>query len=331
MSGLQKVIKYCAMAFAIFLSVVIFGAIIAAVTGVATGIAGVHYLTEEKERINLSEQYTEDEIAELGLKNILVDCNARITVQRGQVLSVEALNVTEDYKIRCSNGKLSVLQEKNDFNIRFNWTWGDWEEREKEQVIVTIPEGFVPNQLVIHSGSGKVSVSEVVSGRMELDSGSGSVDITGVTTDVLRMDSGSGRVSLNDVNAMESLLKTGSGSVKGENVSLGRLSVNSGSGAIELIRLVAEDVEVDSGSGAVEFSGKLTGECTFETGSGSASVSIDGEEKEYLVEAECGSGTFRINGKKVEDGSYGNNVKGALIFDAGSGSVNVSFNTPAEE
>lgn len=331
MSGLQKVIKYCAMAFAIFLSVVIFGAIIAAVTGVATGIAGINYLTEEKERINLSEQYTEDEITELGLKNILVDCNAHITVQRGEVLSVEALNVTEDYKIRCSNGKLSVLQEKNDFNIRFNWTLGDWEEREKEQVIVTIPESFVPNQVVIHSGSGKVSVTDVTSDRMELDSGSGSVDIAGVTTDTLRMDSGSGRVSLNGVNVTESFLDTGSGSVKGEDVSLGRLSVKSGSGAIELVRLVAEDVIVDSGSGSIEFEGKLTGECKFETGSGSATVSIDGAEEEYLVEAECGSGTFRINGKKVEDGSYGRNVKGSLFFDAGSGSVNVSFNTPAEE
>lgn len=331
MSGLQKVIKYCAMAFAIFLSVVIFGGIIAAVTGVATGIAGINYLTEEQKRINLSEQYTEEEIKELGLQNILVDCNAYITVRRGDVLSVEALNVTEDYKIRCSNGKLSVLQEKKNFSIRFNWIMKDWDASVQEQVIVTIPENFMPNQMVIHSGSGKVFVSEVTSDRMELDSGSGSVEIADVTTDKLRIDSGSGRVSLTKVNATESVLETGSGSVKGEDTSLGKLSVNSGSGAVELIRVIAEDVVVDSGSGSVEFEGKLTGACTFETGSGAASVAIDGAEEEYLVEAECGSGTFRINGKKVKDGSYGENVKGALFFDAGSGSVNVTFNTPAEE
>lgn len=331
MSGLQKVIKYCAMAFAIFLSVVIFGAIIAAVTGVATGIAGVTYLTEEKERINLSEQYTETEITELGLQNILVDCNAYITVRRGDVLSVEATNVTEDYKIRCSNGKLSVLQEKKDFFIGFGWTFGDWDTREQEKVIVTIPESFVPNQLVIHSGSGKVSVTEVTSDRMELDSGSGSVEMADVKVDTLRVDSGSGKVSLAGVDATESVLDTGSGSVKGENVSLGKLRVNSGSGAVRLTGLTAENVEVDSGSGSVEFAGKLTGDCEFETGSGSATVAIDGAEEEYLVEAECGSGAFRINGKKMEDGSYGKNVKGSLFFDSGSGSVDVTFNTSMEE
>lgn len=327
MSGLQKVIKYCAMAFAIFLSVVIFGAIIAAVTGVATGIAGVHYITEERERINLSEKYTEAEIAELGIQDLLIDCNAYITVQRGDELSVVATNVTEDYKIRCSNGKLSVLQEKKNIVIGF----GDWNIREKEEVLVTIPESFEPEQVVIRSGSGKVSVSEVTSDRMELDSGSGAVDMTDVKTETLRVDSGSGKMYLNRITATESDLDTGSGSVKGDNVSLGRLRVISGSGAVRLTDLTAENVKVDSGSGSVEFAGRLTGDCEFETGSGSATVAIDGEEEEYLVEAECGSGAFRINGKKMEDGRYGKNVKGSLFFDAGSGSVDVTFNTPAAE
>lgn len=330
MNGLQKVIKYCAMAFAIFLSVVIFGSIIAAITGVATGIAGINYLTEDKERINLSEQYTETEIEALKLQNILVDCNAYITVQRGDVLSVEATNVTEDYKIKCAGGKLSVVQEEKDFE-GFRFIIGNWDKEMQEQVVLTIPESFVSNQVVIHSGSGKVSVTEVTAERMELDSGSGSVEIADVTADTLRVDSGSGKVSLNGVNATESVFITGSGSVKGEDVSLGKLNVNSGSGAVRLRNLTARDVRLDSGSGAVELAGIITGDCEFETGSGSTTVAVDGEKEEYLVEAECGSGAFRINGKKMEDGSYGKNGKGSLFFDAGSGSVDVTFNTPVGE
>ena len=49
------------------------------------------------------------------------------------------------------------------------------------------------------------------------------------------------------------------------------------------------------------------------------------------MKAECGSGTFRINGKKVDDGSYGSNLKGEMIIDSGSGSVNVEFNTSVDE
>lgn len=330
MNGLQKVIKYCAMAFAIFLSVVIFGSIIAVVTGVATGIAGINYLTEDKERIDLSEQYSETEIAELGLQNILVDCNAYITVQRGDVLSVEATNVTEDYKIKCANGKLSVVQEDNDFE-GFRFVIGNWDKEMQEQVVLTVPESFTAKQIAIHSGSGRVSVSEVTSERLELDSGSGAVEISDVTADSLYVDSGSGRVSLTGVNATESAFNTGSGSVKGEDVSLGKLKVNSGSGAVRLMELTAKDVMLDSGSGSVELAGIITGTCEFETGSGSTIVAIDGAEEEYLVKAECGSGAFRINGKKKEEGSYGKNVKGSLFFDAGSGSVDVTFHTPSAE
>ena len=59
MNGVQKVIKYCAMAFAVFLSVVILGTIVTVVLGVTTGIAGVNAITgEDKERINLSERYS---------------------------------------------------------------------------------------------------------------------------------------------------------------------------------------------------------------------------------------------------------------------------------
>lgn len=324
-------IKYCAMAFAIFLSVVIFGSIIAAVTGVAAGVAGVTYLTEEEDRVDLFEQYTEQDIAELGIKSVLVDCNAHITVQRGEVLSVEATDVTEEYKIQCSNGRLSVVQEEKNVVFKVNWVLGEWNTGVQERVVVTIPESFVSERIEIHSGSGKVYVTDAVTECLELDSGFGSVEMTNVTTETLRVDSGSGKMTLSGVNAKESVFDTGSGSVKGEAVFLGKLRIVSGSGAVRLTDLTANDVTVDSGSGSVDFSGKITGDCKFETGSGSVSVAIDGAEEDYLVEAECGSGSFRINGKKKDEGSYGKNVKGSLFFDAGSGSVDVMFNTPTEE
>ena len=79
MNGVQKVIKYCAMAFAIFLSVVILGTIVSVVMGVTTGIAGVNFLMEgDKERINIAEEYSLEEAKELGITEILVDCNAEI-------------------------------------------------------------------------------------------------------------------------------------------------------------------------------------------------------------------------------------------------------------
>jgi hypothetical protein len=112
MNGIQKVIKYCAMAFAAFLTVVIFGAIVSAVMGVTTGLVGVNFFSEgEKERINLAEEYSIEDAKELGITNILVDCNAAITIKAGDRLAIEAENVTDEYKIRQENGKFSIVQK----------------------------------------------------------------------------------------------------------------------------------------------------------------------------------------------------------------------------
>ena len=328
MNGLQKVIKYCAMAFAVFLSVVIFGTIVSVVVGVTTGIAGVNYfMGDDKERINLSEEYSLEEAKELGITDILVDCSAEITVRTGNVLSIEAVNVTEDYEIRQNNGKLSIVQDTPEFKI---WFWfGNYSER--ETVVVTIPEELVTEQVKVLSGSGEVILSGVEAENLTVDSGSGKVTAENVRAKRLYVDSGSGRVTIAGAMMAETEINSGSGGITVDNSKLGKLLLNSGSGTVRMENVESEEAEVDSGSGTVSYEGVLNGTCEFETGSGSLTLRLDGSEEEYKVKAECGSGTFRINGKKVDDGSYGTNVKGEILIDSGSGSVNVEFNTPEVE
>lgn len=328
MNGVQKVIKYCAMAFAVFLSVVIFGAIVSVVVGVTTGIAGINYfMDDDKERINLSEEYTLEEAKELGITSILVDCSAEITVRTGNVLSIEAENVTEDYEIRQNNGKFSIVQDTPEFKI---WFWfGNYSER--ETVVVTIPEELATEQVKVLSGSGEVIVTGVDTENLTVDSGSGKVTAESVRAKRLYVDSGSGRVTIAGAVMDETEINSGSGGITVDNSKLGKLHLNSGSGTVRMENVESEEAKVDSGSGTVFYEGVLNGTCEFETGSGSLTLRLDGSEEEYKVKAECGSGTFRINGKKVDDGSYGTNIKGEILIDSGSGSVNVEFNTPAEE
>ena len=74
MNGIQKVIKYCAMAFAAFLSVTILGAIVSVVMAVTTGIAGVNFLLDGgKERVTMVKEYSLEEAKDLGISSILVD------------------------------------------------------------------------------------------------------------------------------------------------------------------------------------------------------------------------------------------------------------------
>ena len=304
MNGIQKVIKYCAMAFAVFLSVIIIGSIAAVVLKVVAGVAIGNEISESRERVDLSEQYSAEEIAAEGINSILIDCNGEILVQPGDVLSVEASDVVEGYEIRLENGRISLKNREPEFLE--NWlSWFD-DVAVQEKVVVTIPAGFVPDEVKLYSGSGKVSVEKLTAG-------------------LLFVDSGSGKVLISDASLTETELDAGSGSVTVNNSKLGKLYLDSGSGAIRMENVVAEDADVDSGSGAVKYTGELTGNCDFETGSGSVALTLNGSEEEYRIEADCGSGTFRVNGKKLEDGSYGRNVKGELNIDSGSGSVSVEF------
>lgn len=327
MNGIQKVIKYCAMAFAAFLTVMILGTIVSAVMAVATGVAGVNFLLEDKERINLAEEYSVEDAKKLGITSILVDCSAEITVKQGNELVIEAENVTDEYKIQQKNGEFSIVQKTPQVKIGF---WFN-DVSEKETVTVTIPEELFMKQVKVNSGSGKVLLENFQTDKLMVESGSGSVAVSDVATKRMNIDSGSGRVTLTHTSAEETELLTGSGGILAEDTKLGKLRVDSGSGSVTMRNVVAEKAYVDSGSGAVLVEGTLVGKCEFETGSGSLTLRLNGNEEDYLVKAECGSGTFRINGKKKEDGSYGTNVAGELIIDSGSGSVNVDFNTPENE
>ncbi len=328
MNGIQKVIKYCAMAFAAFLSVVIFGTIITVVVGVTGGLVGVNFFPGgEKERINLAEEYSVEEVKELGISSILVDCNAEITMKPGDELAIKAVDVTDEYEIRQANGKFSIVQKTPQIKIGF-W-FGN--ATEKATVTVTVPEELTMDQVKVMSGSGKVSLKNFQTDNLMVDSGSGSVTVSDVTTEQMNIDSGSGKVTLTGINAEKTGLNTGSGGIFAEDAMLGNLRLDSGSGSVTMKNVTARSADVDSGSGSVVVEGTLTGRCEFETGSGSLTLRLDGREEDYLVKAECGSGTFRINGKKRDDGSYGTDIEGELSIDSGSGSVNVEFNTPEKE
>lgn len=310
MNGIQKGIKYCAMAFATVLAIGIFSVIATMVTGIAFGVMSESEYEERRERVNLSKQYSAEEIAAEKIDSIFIDCNGEIVVEIGDILSVEAVDITKDYELRCEDGRISLKRQKSDFDVFWGavFSWFD-NATVQEKVVVTIPEEFVPKQVQLYSGSGKVAVDEV-------------------TADLLLVDSGSGRVTVVNSEFKTTALSTGSGSVKLADCSLGSLSLDSGSGAVAMEHVVAKDADINSGSGAIAYEGELTGDCNFDSGSGSVSLILNGNEEDYRIEADSGSGSFRVNGRKLDDGSYGSNVKGKLSFDSGSGSVSVEFVTP---
>lgn len=326
MSDLQKVIKVLAAAFAVFLGITIIGSIIAAVFAIVRGFSGKSFgeisIGGDVERISFSSEWTEEEREALNLKNIVVDCSARIYVVKGDVLSVKAEEVPETYRLETKNGTLSVKDEKSRNMINFSFFT---DSLKNAVVTITVPESFPANFVEIQSGSGKVEVQGINCNRFTADSGSGSIRLENIQCNDFVLDSGSGSVTINNLTAQNSNLETGSGNMQISNSSIGSLKADSGSGRVDMEKVIAQNASVNSGSGRINYSGTLTGNCRFKSGSGAVTMKLTGKAENYSISVDCGSGGFWLDGKKRDDGTYGSNVDGKLLFDSGSGRVTVDF------
>ena len=256
----------------------------------------------------------------------------------GNTILVTYENIAEEYeifqdgevlKIQCDKGWLSI-------NTSFNQLPKIHVQVPANQVLENVNvdkgsgsmkmTGITADSIQVDSGSGSVNISEVSGEELAVESGSGSVKISGVAVKEFRVDSGSGSVTVEEVAAEKTVLDSGSGTVTVKNSSVGETRVDTGSGFVNFEEVDARDCSVESGSGRVNFLGALTGECKFDTSSGSVNLELYGEEEDYNIWADLGSGGLYINGDKVKDTDIEyDDAENTLRFEAGSGRISIKF------
>lgn len=149
MSEGQKVIKYIAIAFAIFLTVNIIGGIITAFAC----LVGVTGITEQISRnseniVNVSQNYT-------GVEEIQIECKlSNLTIKEGAEFKVEA--TTTENKFECEN-KDGILKIKEK---EFRFFWNNVSD---SNITVYIPEDIKLIKVKIETGAGKVNIEELFS------------------------------------------------------------------------------------------------------------------------------------------------------------------------
>lgn len=345
---MKKLIKYAALLFALVLAASIIGGCLTLGVSLIQGIQDeLSYRTEfdDKENNNLwycteegdimflgvqigedggevksgSEQFAASEIVSLDVNIGSVE----LTVEPwdGDDVFVEYENVPEEYKFYVKD-KTLIIDRKD--NISFLWN-GSFTETQK--IHVSVPVSLMFEKITVNKGSGSIMLTDLSANEINVDNGSGGLSISDVTTKKLTVDSGSGGVNISDSKAEKSVLNGGSGALIVENCELGVSSVDSGSGFVNLEDIIAKNLLVDVGSGKVDISGILTGKCEFESGSGSLNVLVYGNEEDYNISTDMGSGSFYLNGKK-KNKDFDNNNKRAkylLEFDVSSGRVSLEF------
>ncbi len=333
MTTFQRVVKYCAIVFAVMLAVSIISLIIQAGVGVISGLHLIDKMTGTSvfEEIEVTDDdfisYTKD-FETAGIENLEIhNYYGTMVIKAGDTFHVEAVNVPENFIAEVQNNTLYIGYEENPAStVSFWFNWNNWNLN--TEITITVPESYIADQALINSGSGKITIDGVNADQLVVDSGSGSVTISNCETQWFDLDSGSGSVTASEIESVNAGFNSSSGSVKISDSDLGAVTFDSGSGSVTMEEVDITDFMLDSGSGRVKVSdGSIRGNITINSGSGYVTVVADGIIDLYDIDTDAGSGGIWINGEKKND--YEKDNKGNeynLTIDGGSGRVSVDLN-----
>lgn len=229
MSEVQKMIKYFAIAFAIFLSVNIIGGIITAIFfGLSIfGITlGIQDATMPKETSVTSQEITSIQNYE-DIENLKIEVGySKLTIKEASELKVEA-----------TNGKtLEVRKSGDTLSIKDNKVWNLFNEQEQNEIILTLPKGLLLEKVKVDAGSGELTISNLQAKDLDFDVGAGNVTISNIVVEKKAdIDGGAGRVVLQNSTLNNLDLDVGVGEFQIQNTKLvGNSDIDAGVGKLEI-------------------------------------------------------------------------------------------------
>lgn len=229
MTVAQKVIKYLAIAFAIFLIITIISAILSG----AYALVNVFGLINGKDRPVLSENYkviaeAKDYIQEeFNPKSIDIELSAtELQIKIADKFKIETNN--PEIKYKEDNGIKIVENEEHKL-----WFIGkDFDSK----LILYLPEnkeGY--EKIKINAGAGKIIIDQLNTKKFELEQGAGKVTIENlIVSDEAKIEGGAGEISIKSGRIKDLRLNQGVGKTSIKAELLGNTNIDSGIGALYL-------------------------------------------------------------------------------------------------
>ncbi|MBE6666245.1 MAG: DUF4097 domain-containing protein [Ruminococcaceae bacterium] len=260
MTQAQKIIKYCAIAFAILLIVSIFSGIVGVVSSIASAFRKGSDIVGENVTHELSDLES--------VKNLEISIGAAaLEIKNGEAFSLESNHKYLNVKVK--NGTLVIEDATPSF----------LKNREGAHVILTVPSGFFFD-------------------RAEIETGAGNLTVESLCTEKLRMDLGAGETVFEDLRVTkQAKIETGFGKVSVLGGSVAGLEFGVGVGDVFLTFELTEDSEFECGIGNAEIvllGSKENYTVSVETGIGSATV--DGKSVSNDEEVGNGAVSLEIQG-----------------------------------
>lgn len=267
MTTFQKVIKYLALAFAIFLSVSIIG-------GIITGLTGISFLTSRKDAETVGEMQNFSIDGEIS--SLSVDLSgAEFIIQTADKFEIKSNH--KYISVKTDNGKLLISETKRFFAV----------SPKGVTVILSVPKDFVFDNAMIDTGAGKVEIEALACDVLELSLGAGKADIKNLTANSnAKIDGGAGELNIDGGKLCNLDLDMGVGKLTLKSRIEGKSDLDYGVGETDLILLGSKDdykIELDKGIGEARLDGESMRDDSV-YGSGENFIQIDGGIGEINIE-----------------------------------------------
>ena len=271
MKEFQKIIKYAAIAFGLYLAVMIIGMIITVILAICTGIYGVQVITEQSnvERIDEVEEY-------IDISKIDIDVtNVNLTIKsEGEKFEVETFQIPVDTKIENERGTLKIKNNKKFMNDS------------DSTIIIYIPQNVQLQECDIEIGAGELNIEKLNSKKVDFNFGAGKVNINELITEKSEIECGAGQVTISNSDLTNSKIETGVGKLIYSGYIRGNSQLECGIGETELNLQGGKEIykiRTEKGIGTIKINNETITNGTT-TGNG-----------ENIINVESGIGKITIN------------------------------------
>lgn len=264
MTTVQRIIKYLAIAFAIFLIVTIFTSVLAVINGLA-GVLGLR--NEEKVNISAGEISGMDfENKDIAILEIDI-AYANLKIKNGDNLRAE----TNSNYIECiQDGNKLKIEEKD-----HKW----FSNSNDSELCVYIPQDLEFEKIEINTGAGEINIEKLVTKKLSFELGAGETRINTLNvSDDADIGGGAGKITIESgvINNLEFDMGIGEANISAK--LTGKNKINSGIGSLNInVNGNKEDYEITTskGFGTIKIDNEEVADDE-KIGNGSNSIDIDG-------------------------------------------------------
>ena len=265
MTEAQRIIKYLAIAFAVFLTVAIIGGILSAV-----GVLGGIFLGGDRAEADATGELKTYAVSS-GISRLQIRINAAdLTIKEGSAFSVESnlKNLTVEEKNGCL-----ILKDLTTIKLSGSNTYQD------AVLTIYVPAGTVFDSINLETGAGRVSAGELLAETVDIELGAGDAWIdTLVASKSADLEGGAGRITISG-GALHNLdLDMGVGQLNLTAALSGECQMELGVGESNITLLGSRAdyaLDIEKGIGEVRVDGKPVSDFG-SSGNGTAEVEIHG-------------------------------------------------------